>query len=200
MEANNNWSNWQPEDDALKRLLNKASLQRLKSQHPLLKLRRNLLIGMFWAVVISASYIAVFFFTNQWPVVLSLIVLLAFNTYILYLSYKLRQQIPQSIQPGEGLKQELEKHHKSFIRWQKLQERLAILVYPIAATGGFILGGTTSSGKSFEALLARPFFLVALLITVAVLVPLCFLLARWMFKIAYGRHLKNLQQHIDELS
>jgi ABC-type sugar transport system permease subunit len=199
MEANSNWNKWQPEDDALQHLLHTGSWQSLKSQHPLLKLRRNLLKGIAAAIIISAAYIVVLFSTNQWPVQLSLFILLLFNGYLIYLSQQLRRQVPTSIQPGIGLKQELQQQHNNFVRWQKVQEKLAIFVYPIAAAGGFILGGTLGSDKSFEALLARPFFLVALIITVAILTPISLLLARWMFKVAYGKHLNILKQLIDEL-
>jgi hypothetical protein len=37
-------------------------------------------------------------------------------------------------------------------------------------------------------------------ITMLVMVPLCYLGARWMFNYAYGSHLKKLKAMIDQLS
>ena len=73
-------------------------------------------------------------------------------------------------------------------------------MYPVAATGGFMLGGVVGSGKTVEAFLYRPSILIILVITVAIITPVCYYLAKLMFKYAYGRHLKKLKELIDELN
>jgi hypothetical protein len=81
-----------------------------------------------------------------------------------------------------------------------LQQKLSIFIYPIALTGGFILGGVVGSAKRVEEMLYNSKMLGILGITMLVMVPLCYLGARWMFNYAYGSHLKKLKAMIDQLS
>jgi hypothetical protein len=45
-----------------------------------------------------------------------------------------------TISPSFSLKQELEKNYTGFQKWWSIQQRTSLFVYPIAVTGGFILG------------------------------------------------------------
>ncbi len=115
-------------------------------------------------------------------------------------TWKLYKNTNENITPSNSLKQELQKNYNGFQNWWKLQQKAGLFVYPIAAAGGFILGGFWGSGKSVEAFLYNPKMITILSITVLVLVPMSYYAAKWMFNYAYGKHLKKLKMFIDDLN
>ena len=199
MDLEHIWKKGGGEDEQLNRLLQGAVLQKLPSKLPLQKLKKALLGGMVWAVLITTGYGVLFFFTAIWQVRLALVIVSAFNLWILRDTWQLYKRTNANITPTHTLKQELQRNYDSFRRWWRLQERVSLFIYPIAVAGGFILGGSLGSGKPVEEFLYRTKMLIALGICLVVLVPACYYLARWMFNYAYGKYLKNLQGLIAEL-
>ena len=88
-----------------------------------------------------------------------------FNNWIIIDTWKLYKNTNENITPSNFLKQELQKNYDGFQNSWKLQQRTGLFVYPIAAAGGFILGGYEGSGKSVEAFLYNPKMLTFLGIT-----------------------------------
>jgi hypothetical protein len=200
MDFENVWRQGGDSDDALNKLLNTDDFSKLQSKSPLGKLKRNLLIGIIWAVIITSFYIAVLFIVDIWQGYVALATLSVFNVVIALDSWKLYKNINVNISTTNSLKDELQKNYTSFNRWWRIQERLSLFVYPIAAAGGFIIGGVWGSGKPVEAFLYNTRMLIILAVTILVLVPLCYYGARWMFNFAYGKHLEKIKLLIDELS
>ncbi len=200
MDIENTWQQSGASDDILNKLLRQKDFTNLQSKLPLKKLKRNLLIGMFWAIFITLLYISLFFFINLWQVYIALSILIIFNLWIMIDTWKLYKNTNENITPTNSLKEELQKNYTGFQKWWKLQQKAGLFVYPIAAAGGFILGGFWGSGKSVDAFLYNPRIITFLAITVAILVPICYYAAKWMFNYAYGKHLKKLKTLIDELS
>ncbi len=200
MNIENTWQQGGGSDEMLNKMLQQADFGNIQSNLPLKKLKRNLLIGMFWAVLITFLYIILFFFINLWQVYIALFVMTFFNIWIMIDTWKLYKNTNENITPSNSLKEELQKNYTGFQNWRKLQQKAGLFVYPIAAAGGFILGGFWGSGKSVDAFLYNPRMITILLITVLVLVPICYFAEKWMFNYAYGKHLKKLKMLIDELS
>ncbi len=200
MDIENTWQQGGGSDDMLNKMLQQADFGNIQSNLPLRKLKRNLLIGMFWAALITFLYILLFFFIGLWQVYIALCVLIFFNTWIMIDSWKLYKKTNENVTPSNSLKEELQKNYTGFQNWWKLQQKAGLFVYPIAAAGGFILGGFWGSGKSVDAFLYNPRMITILIITVLVLVPICYYAAKWMFNYAYGNHLKKLKTLIDELN
>jgi hypothetical protein len=200
MDIENIWQQGGNNDDALNKLLNTTDFSKLQSKLPLKKLRLNLLIGIIWALLITIGYIVLFFVIDIWQVHVALSVLIIFNTLIMLDSWKLRKKTPSTISPSNSLKQELTLHYNSFQRWWAIQQKVSLFVYPIAVTGGFILGGRLGSNKPVEAFLYNSKMLGILGVTVLIMVPLCYFGAKWMFNYAYGRYLKKIKFAIDDLS
>ncbi len=198
MDLENIWKSSGESDKILHQALHK-DISTMQSKLPLKKLKNSLLSGMVWAVLITAGYMALYFFVNIWQVYIALTTLIVFNIWIMIESWKLYKSIPETITPGLSVKQELEKNYAGFKDWWRIQQRVSLFVYPIAVAGGFILGGTLGSGKSVEAFLYKPQMLMILAITIAVVVPVCYFGAKWMFGIAYGKHLNNIKMLISEL-
>ena len=194
------WQQDQGKDDMLNRVMEKKDFDKNKSKLPLKKLKNNLLAGIVLATLITIAYIILIAFIPIWQVEISLGILITFNLWIMILSWQLYKSIHENTTPTNSLKEELQKNYTAFQKWWRIQERLGLFVYPIAATGGFIMGGVLWSDKSVEDFLYHPSILVILGITIVILVPLCYYGAKWMFNYAYGTHLKKLKQMIDELS
>ncbi|MGZ5255057.1 MAG: hypothetical protein ACXWV4_11895, partial [Flavitalea sp.] len=166
---------------------------------PLNKLRKNLLTGIIVAVLTNLAYIAIFFFISLWIVYISLSVLIIFNIYIIITSWKLYQKTSSLMKSSNSLKDELELHYNSFQRWWSIQQKISLFIYPIATTGGFVMGGFLGSGKPVETFLYNGVMLGILAITILILMPICYYGARWMFKFTYGKYLEQLKTTIDEL-
>lgn len=200
MNIKNTWQQSGGSDDALNKMLQTNDFSNLPSKLPLTKLKKNLLIGMIGAVLITAAYVVLFFFVSIWQVYVAFGILIFFNTWIAVDSWNLYKNIKVNVSATNSLKEELQKNYTGFQKWWRIQERLGLFVYPIAASGGFIIGGVLGSGKSVEEFLYNPRMLLILGVTILILVPICYYGARWMFNFAYGKHLKKMKQLMDELS
>jgi hypothetical protein len=199
MDIENIWRQGTGSDDELKKML-QQNVNHLHSKLPLKKLKKNLFMGVIWGILITAGYVALFFFVAIWQVHISLVIGIIFNVWIIAMTWKLYRNTNETVSVSNSLKEELQKNYNAFQRWWQIQEKAGVFVYPIAAIGGFILGGVEGSGKRVEAFLYNPEMLMILGITLLILVPLCYYGARWMFNYAYGKHLKKLKLLIDELS
>lgn len=199
MTEYNKWKEWEPTDKDLENLLRSGFLEKKTSQHPLEKLKKNLLINIFWAILITIAYGFLFIQYPLWPVRIALVVMIGFNIFGIVSGWRLYQHIPTNYTSSLDILGMLRNCHHLITAWGRQQMRLAIFVYPIAVAGGYILGGVSGSGKSLEQLLRSPIFVWALPISMLILVPLAMILAKWMFRKAFGRHLDTLRQMIIDL-
>ena len=200
MDLENTWKALNDGDKSLEDILEKPSYQPSTSLHPLSKLRKNLIIGIIWGIIISAGYLFLFFYFPIWQVRSVLALLLVFNSWMMLTSWLLYHKTPPTISPELSLKDEIEKNIRSFQRWWKLQEGVGLFVYPFAASGGFIMGGVLGSGKPAEVFLSKPEIIYILLILIAVIVPVSFYLARFLFRHTYGKHLDRLKMLAEDLN
>lgn len=200
MDIHDKWQQSQESDDMLNKLLQQKDFHHHQSKMPLKKLKNNLVVGIFWVFLINGAYLSVFIFTSIWQVNFALTVLVIFNTWIMVDSWRLYKNTNESISSPNSLREELQKNYTSFQKWWSIQLRASLFVFPIAVSGGFILGGVVGSGKTVEAFLYNPRMFLILGITMLVLCPLCYYVAKWIFHYSYGKHLKKLKVFIDELS
>jgi hypothetical protein len=198
MSLEKTWQNLDDStDDDLAALLQAGTLKKA-SQDPIQRIRKNLLINICWCVIISIGYIIVIIAFPIWQVQLCLLVVLLFTIYglITALQHYRRLNYP----PAETqLLSYLQWHYSSITKWIDTVGKVALFVYPVSAAGGFMLGASIGSGKSIEYLFSKTLVQVSFPITIAVLVPLCYLLAKWMNKITFGKHLEQIKKNIDEL-
>ncbi len=200
MDIKNIWDQASGSDNALNKIFEQKDFGNFPSKLPLVKLKKNLLMSLILAALLTIFYVPLFYFIGIWQVHIALAIAILFNIYVGFDTWKLYNNINVNVSTTNSLKEELQKNYSSFQSWWRIQERLGLFVYPIAATGGFILGGVEGSGKSVEAFLYNPTMLLVLGVTLVVLVPLCYYGAKWMFNFAFGKHLKRLKATIDELN
>lgn len=199
MTEEQKWQDWQPEDADLDRLLKKRSLSRISASHPLLKLKKALLLNIIWGLLILLFYLAIMIILPVWPILLTLLVTSIFSLYFIVKAVKLYRSIQSYVSANRPMLEELRMHHSEIESWGKLQQKLGLFVYPFAIAGGYLSGGILGSGKTIEELLQRPVFLYTLPVTAIVLIPLCYWLTKWMFRKAFGKHLQALGGLIQSL-
>lgn len=200
MSAEINWKQWEPGDKALEELLQPARLHRLHSKNPLVDLKRQLLYSLFWGVGITIGYFLLLPYIHSGWVIAGFVIMILFNLFLLYTTIRLYQRVQPDISPKANLLEELRRHDTDFKQWWDIQRRVALFVYPVAVSAGFVFGGMMGSGKTVTQLFSRPVFSWTLLICIVVLVPLCLKFAHWMFEKSFGKHLKILRENIKELS
>lgn len=188
-----------PKDDDLSSLLQTGRLSKLTSHNPLEKIRKNLLINMIWGILICGLYVWLIFNFHFWQVQFAVVIVLLFSLWAVYTAFQQYKNMDTTISNSSSLLAEMKRHYQSITDWMHLQQRVALFIYPISAAGGFMLGGASGSGKPIAVLMSKPFFLIALLIALAVLVPACHYLTKWLFKISFGKHLKVLKMNIEAL-
>jgi len=194
------WDKGKMSSEYLERILSKQQFKVHTSNLLLEKLKRNLGVGMVWALVLSLCYVVLIFYTPYLLVRVCLLIIILFNLIVLVQSYKLYRQCSNAEPVFLNVRENLRRQLSAFQSWWKLQERMSIGVYPVAILGGFFFGGTIGSGKTITDLLAIPIIWIALACSLVVLVPLSYFIARWMFRKAYGTHLEQLEITLAELS
>lgn len=186
-------------DSDLEALLQPGRIRRLHSHHPLRKIRQLLLISLVYALLISGGYLVLIALYPVWPVVTCLLIVLAFNAWVIRGAWVLYRDMDASVNSTTPLLNELERHRDALLNWMNLQLRAARFIYPVAATGGFMLGGMLGSQKPLAEFMAKPVVLIGLGITLLILVPASIWLAKWMFRKSFGRHLTALEENIRSL-
>ncbi len=176
----------------------KPGLSKLSSKDPLVKLKRNLLAGAILGLLIAAVYIFIIVKFPVWQVFLCIGIVFAFTLWGSIKSFLLYKDMSRTI-PGNNLLQELENHYSKIKRWMSIQQQASLLIYPVSATGGFMIGGSVGAGKSITEVMQKPGMIITLLIALIILVPLCFYLAKWMSKKAFGKYAEQLKQNIEML-
>jgi hypothetical protein len=188
-----------PETDLLDDLLAKRSYhQAAAADTPLRKLRHNMQVSTMYGLVITMGYALLIFYFPIWQVQLGLLVVIAFNILLMVQGFRFQAALDKLMLSGAVL-ETLKAVRDRFRRWFRQQYRMAIFVYPVAASAGFMLGGTLGSGKPIEVFMASEKVQLAWLISIAVLLPLCMWLARWLNRKAFGQYVDQLQETIDAL-
>ncbi len=200
MSIEQNWNDMNTVGDAdFENLLASAQLSKLQSNGTLQKIRKNLRLNIYWGAVVCLLYVVIICRYPLWQVQAALGIVLAFSLWAIYSAWVEYKKLGPDISAANSLLDELKRHHRSLQKWIAIQKRVALFIYPISAAGGFMLGGFIGSGKPVAVFMSKPIVVIILLAVIAILVPLCHLLAKWMFKLSFGKCLDKLGQNIREL-
>lgn len=197
MNLEEQWKQMNRADEDLSSLIQKGVVA-APSKDPLEKIKRNLLINSVWGLVIAAGYVLVLISFPVWQVLVCIGIVFLFTMWAVAKTLLLYREIKKPM-PHNTLLQEMERHYQGIQSWMNVQEKAALLIYPVSAAGGFMIGGSLGAGKSIDVVMSKPIMLVALVITIVILVPICIYLAKWLNKKAFGRYAAQLKQNIDNL-
>ncbi len=180
-------------------VLEEKDIAQLKEsiKSPIQILKRNFIINTAFALLILLGFIYLFF-TVDWflfrlftaILCISYVAAIVFNVII----YKRYLQVQSPDQPiityltflVEGMR-------KSF----KAAEIIALAIYPIAMTAGFLL--PLSLENKLSLLYNEPIVQGILIACYVLLTPLCWYLARWMNKVAFGNYVDQLDELLFDL-
>ncbi|MBK9254716.1 MAG: hypothetical protein IPM42_04450 [Saprospiraceae bacterium] len=200
MNTENNKKPEMPFTDAdLSALLKTSPKNTLHSKNPLQTIKRNLIINMIFGIVIAAAYVIIIAKFNIWQVQVAIGITLLFTIWAMYTAFSEYNKLNADVSPDNPLLTELKRVHQSISEWMRVQKLVGIFIYPVSATGGFLLGGVLGSEKSVEEFMNKPVIWLTLLITLLILVPACHYLAKWMFKVSFGNLLSSIETNIREL-
>ncbi len=200
MDVEKSWKALGDDGQLPESLLQGGSWHKPSELNPLARLKRNLRMNMIWGIIIAVLFLVVTFVSPSWVVQVAMGIMTAFTIWGTYGSWKLIATLRPEICHDCSLVSELERQHDLIRDWMRSQERAALYLYPVAVSGGFLLGGLSSSGLTLQQLMAKTPVQWGLVISIVVLTPLSWLLARWMNHKAFGTHLDALKARIQALT
>lgn len=170
---------------------------RKTSRHPVARLKRAYLISTAFAMVCLIGFIVLFFKYDEGLIKGSLVLVIAGYIFFFVVNFSTYRKIIVELPVDQSLRKALAHTHDFIADNIRFQERVALYLYPIATTSGFLMGG--ASGGDLDGMLQKKVVIIALLVSVAILTPIGFYLARWMYKVSYGKCLIELKGLINEL-
>ncbi|CAN5382669.1 hypothetical protein BH09BAC3_BH09BAC3_13920 [soil metagenome] len=186
------------EKDKLEKPVSGAVTIAKKSKHPVQKLKAAYLQTTAFSILFLILFIVLFFLFDEWLVKGGLILVIFSYIFYFVLNFSMYRKVNVVLPVDGSLKTALE-HTYSFITDNiRFQKRTSLYIYPIAGTAGFLMGGSISSGNINE-LMQNKYVLILGVVVMAILTPACYLLSNWMYKITYGKCLKELKERIAEL-
>jgi hypothetical protein len=169
-----------------------------KSKHPVQKLKTAYLQTTGFSVVFLIGFIALLFYFHEPLVKIGLVLVILSYIFFFVTNFSMYRKINVVLPIDKNLKQVLAHTHQFITDNIRFQKRVALFIYPIAGTAGFMMGGSVGGGN-VEKMMQDPTVLLLAAIVMTVLTPLCYYLANWMYKISYGKCLVELQERIDQL-
>lgn len=198
MDLQEIWKSTEADDALLGQLLQQRSFLRQRSKGPLQKLRRNLSVNLTFAAVITLGYALLIFYFAWWQVQLALCIVSAFNIWIMVTGYRLYQTIDPDLSHDNVL-ETLKTHYQNFQAWFRQQMRVSLFIYPIAFSGGYLLGGALGSGKPIEVFFSHQLVYWVFFIGMVVMTIGGYYLGRYLNRVAFGKYVDQLKATIDEL-
>jgi hypothetical protein len=188
---------WQQEESLFE--LDEAFLDKAltkESCDPLIKLRRNIGIKLIWIAGFSLMFLVLIITTDKFynrilisPLLIAYVVGLA----LVYGQYRILNFVDKS----QNLRYILKAYYDRIKRIQEYELKVALFLYPISITAGFVYGFTLK--RSAEDILTDFRVPTILIVTNVILIPACYYLARWMDRKAYGKYLDQLKEDINQL-
>jgi len=168
------------------------------SRHPIQKLKYLYKISTSFAIAFLAGFIALLFVFHEPIVRCSLSLVILSYVFFLITNLSMYKKIKVELPMDKSLKAVLTYTHDFISSNIRFQERVALFLYPVAGTAGFLMGGSVGSGD-IERMLQERVVIIILIVVLIILTPLCYFLAKWMYKISYGKSLVELKVLIEEL-
>lgn len=166
-----------------------------RSNDPLRQLRRAIRINSGYTIIFGIAWLFLFIAVDAFWVRFCFGILLAAHIAgLFYNSWLLRRVLPT---PPADLHIKSRLYAIQLRMQQALRgvELVALFFYPVSITAGFTLALWEADKLH---LLGTELFLQLLLLgSFVVLVPLCYLLTRYLHRVAYGKQLRALQSILD---
>ena len=171
------------------------------SRHPVQKLIRAFQVTLGFTVVFGIFFIVLLFVFEPWIIRLFLGLLII--AYLLFFLYNLKTYKTLQLEwdnPFDGsLKEAFHKIHHVAHSSIRFQEKAALYMYPISITGGYLMGLFTGNSEQFEKNVTNLNVLAILGVCMIIFTPVCYYLAKWMYKLSYDKYLQQLQSLLKDM-
>lgn len=171
------------------------------SRHPVQKLIRAFEITLGFTIVFGLLFAALLFVFEPWIIRLFLALLIA--AYSFFFIYNLKTykklQIEWASPFDASLKEAFHKIHHVAHSSIRFQEKAALYMYPISITGGYLMGLFTGNSAQFEKNVTNLQVLGILGVCMIIFTPVCYYLAKWMYKVSYDKYLQQLQSLLKDM-
>lgn len=174
-------------------------IERLRSTAPLTKLRHSLLLNLAYALVISAALVTAMLLFDDWYIRGGAGLFVLFAIWSIAETVRLYLRVDGQLPFTRALLPEMQRQHGLFSQWVQTQQRAGLLLYPISAAIGFMMGGVVGSNQPVDVFMSQAHVQWLLLASVLVLTPLCHYLTKWMLKVSFGKYLLQLENQIAAL-
>lgn len=163
---------------------------------PLVRLRKNIGLKLIWIASFSLIFLVLIIITDK--IYNRILISPLLITYVIGLVLVFEQyRILKFVDKSENLSYILKVYYYRIKRIQQYELKVVLFLYPISITAGFVFGFTEK--RSPEEILTDFRLLAILVATNVILLPICYYLARWMDRKAYGDYLDQLKEDIDQL-
>lgn len=168
-----------------------------KGLDPVQKLNKRLAWKIFFTILFLPMYVAVLFYVDSWlPQLLFAIIIVAHLIGLVFFIQRYRRA--RTLRLGAMDTRTTLKLYIENVKATLRQEELGgLILYPIAAAGGFFL--SLLEEMTLDEALADQRILITLLVLVIILTPVSHWLARWMNRKTFGRYLRELEERLRQI-
>lgn len=197
MNLGEQWKDLNEGDADLAALIGKGVPSR-PSIDPIERIKRNLRLNAIFGIVIALAYVVLMFRFPVWQVLVSIGIVFFFTVWAVTRGLIMYRDMRHH-NLNNSLLEEMERHYTAITSWDSMQQKLGMFVYPVAAAGGFMVGGALGSGKPIDIVMSKPIMVYSMIIMAAILVPIGLKVAKWMSRKAFGQYADQLKANIDAL-
>ncbi len=167
------------------------------SKHPVQKLIFGFKLTLGLAVVIGCAFLFLFFIMPQAVVKAGLGLMVIVYIWFFVINFRSLKEIQRSFKLDQNLKITLQQIYQNTTATLAFQRKASLIIYPFAAASGFFLG--LSVETDVVTMMQKPFVIIALFVSVIVLTPASYFLAKWLEAVTWKKYLKQLKELIEEV-
>jgi sorbitol-specific phosphotransferase system component IIBC len=128
---------------------------------------------------------------------ISIGVVLVFNLGAVVGSWLLYKRL-SATQHAQSVLANMEQQYSMLKAWQELYLRLSLLLYPISAAAGFLLGLHLAARDPLEVVLQKKVVWISMIVAIIAITPVGHWLGKKLTIMAFGKHIQRLKENIDE--
>jgi ABC-type bacteriocin/lantibiotic exporter with double-glycine peptidase domain len=173
-----------------------AARVRKTSKHPVQKLIHLFKVTLGFSIFFGLFFGYLLLIMDQPIVKVFLVIMIISYLFFFVINYRILRNIQHSFRLDLNLKSTLKQVFDNTMSTLTFQRKASIILYPLAATAGFLIG--LAEERDAATLMQKWQVILALAIAIIILTPSCYLLARWMEKVSYGKYLNQLRELIQQ--
>ena len=168
------------------------------SKHPVERLKKAYRISTILSIIFLTVFFLLLFFFKETLALASIIFMIGVYLVFAVVNFLAYKKIAADVLLDRDIRNSL----LSTLQFVKatilFQERISLLIYPLAGASGFLIALSIVSNDALN-LLNERIVLIFLVVVPITLTPICWFFARWMYRVSYGPCLRDLQILLAEI-